>query len=301
MYNSFTPAAGRTPFAHFGALCYIWDMAKTPAKKRFGQNFLQDEQVLDEIVAACGAGSGDLVLEIGPGKGVLTTRLAEVAGRVVAVEIDTDLRRDLDAALSGLQNVKILYQDILKTDLTRLREEENDGKAFVVVANLPYYISTPVIMKLLQDDLPPSSCTVMVQKELALRMAASPGGKDYGELSVVTQFYAQPEVVCTVPPSAFYPQPKVDSCVLRLLPHEAPPVTPKDRQFFFHVVKEAFAHRRKTLINSLSACGDPRLTKSNIADALKQLPATGEGTVDESIRAERLTMAQFAALSDLLL
>ena len=254
-----------------------------------------------EIVAACGAGSGDLVLEIGPGKGVLTTRLAEVAGRVVAVEIDTDLRRDLDAALSGLQNVKILYQDILKADLTRLREEENDGKAFVVVANLPYYISTPVIMKLLQDDVPPSSCTVMVQKELALRMAASPGGKDYGELSVVTQFYAHPEVICTVPPSAFYPQPKVDSCVLRLLPHETPPVTPKDRPFFFHVIKEAFAHRRKTLINSLSACGDPRLTKAKIADMLNHLPVAGEGTVNENVRAEQLTMAQFAALSDLLL
>ena len=276
-------------------------MANTHAKKRFGQNFLQDEQILEEIVASCGAGSGDLVLEIGPGKGVLTMRLAEVAGRIVAVEIDTDLQQDLDAVLSGLQNVKVLYQDILKTDLARLREEENAGKPFVVVANLPYYISTPVIMKLLQDEVPPSSCTVMVQKELALRMAASPGGKDYGELSVVAQFYARPEVVCTVPPSAFYPQPKVDSCVLRLVPHDAPPVQPKDRQFFFHVIKEAFAHRRKTLINSLSACGDPRLTKAQIADALKQLPAAGDGTIDENIRAERLTMAQFASLSDLLL
>lgn len=281
-------------FAHFQTLCYIWFMAKTHAKKRFGQNFLTDEHILDEIVHACGASANDLILEIGPGKGVLTKRLCDVAGRVIAVEIDTDLQSALDAALAGTDNVTVLYQDILKTDLTRLREEANDGKPFLVVANLPYYISTPVIMKLLQDEVPPRACTVMVQKELALRMAASPGNKDYGELSVVAQYYANPEVVCTVPPSAFYPQPKVDSCVLRLVPHEAPPVTPRDRQFFFRVVKEAFAHRRKTLVNSLSSCGDTRLTKDRIVDALQKKD------IPPDVRAERLSIEQFAILADLL-
>ena len=262
---------------------------------------MTDERVLDEIVDACGACADDLVLEIGPGRGALTTRLCEAAGRVIAVEIDTDLRPVLDNALAGRDNVKVLYQDILKTDLARLREEENSGKPFLVVANLPYYISTPVIMKLLQDAVPPRACTVMVQKELALRMAASPGNKDYGELSVVTGFFAAPEIVCTVPPSAFFPQPKVDSCVIRLVPRDVPPVVPRDRNFFFRVVKEAFAHRRKTLINSLSACGDTRFSKERVAQALRCLPS-GEGTgVEENIRAERLTMEQFAMLSDALL
>ena len=277
------------------------------AKKRYGQNFLRDTQVLDEIVAACGAQKDDCVLEIGPGKGALTTRLAAIAGRVIAVEIDTDLKPELDAALEHLSNVRVLYEDILKTDLRALRETEHGGKPFTVVANLPYYISTPVIVKLLQDPVPPLSCTVMVQKELALRMAAVPGSKDYGELSVVVQYYAHPEVICAVPPSAFYPQPKVDSCVLRLCPLDTPPVHPREPDFFFRVVREAFAHRRKTLVNSLSACGDPRLSREQVTRALQTLPQ-GEGTlrlseargVDPAIRAERLNIAQFAALSDLL-
>lgn len=288
-------------FAHFSCLCYIVCMTK----KRFGQNFLVDEQVLDAITDACGVGDDDVVLEIGPGQGVLTTRLAALARHVIAVEIDTDLRATLDRTLAGTDNVTILYRDILKTDLDELRQTANEGRPFRVVANLPYYISTPVIMKLLQDEVPPVSCTVMVQKELALRMAASPGNKDYGELSVVVQYYAKPETVCEVPPAAFRPQPKVDSCVLHLVPFDTPPVRPKDRTFFFHVVKEAFAHRRKTLINSLSACGDPRLTKERIAGALYRLPVTesaspDSGRIGENIRAERLTMEQFAALSDLL-
>ena len=265
------------------------------AKKRFGQNFLTDDAILEEITGACGVTKEDTVLEIGPGKGALTVRLAREAGRVLAVEIDTDMKPLLEQALSGTTNVSVLWQDILKTDLVKLRETENAGRPFRVVANLPYYISTPVIMKLLQDDVPPVSCTVMVQKELARRMAAAPGNKDYGELSVVVQYYARPETICDVPPSAFSPQPKVDSCVLNLVPLDTPPVAPRDRDFFFRVAKESFAHRRKTLVNSLSTCGDPRLTKDRIADALqkKDLPA--------DVRAERLTLAQFSDLSDLLL
>lgn len=269
---------------------------QTPhAKKRFGQNFLTDEAILDTIVDACGVTNDDTVLEIGPGHGALTVRLARRARRVIAVEIDTDLRPVLDEALSTCENATVLYRDILKTDLKMLRETENSGEPFRVVANLPYYISTPVIMKLLQDAVPPRSCTVMVQKELALRMAAAPGSKDYGELSVVVQYFASPETVCRVPPAAFRPQPKVDSCVLHLVPRKEAPVMPRDRDFFFHVVKEAFAHRRKTLVNSLGACGDPRLSKDAVTKALqkKDIPA--------DVRAERLSIVQLSELSDLLL
>ena len=271
------------------------------AKKKFGQNFLINAAIVDGIIEAAGITAEDCVLEIGPGIGTMSQRLSQEAGRLVCVEIDESLRPILNDTLEGYDNITILWQDILKTDLARLREEENGGKPFLVVANLPYYISTPVIMKLLQDAVPPRACTVMVQKELALRMAASPGSKDYGELSVVTGFFAAPEIVCTVPPSAFFPQPKVDSCVIRLVPRDVPPVVPRDRNFFFRVVKEAFAHRRKTLINSLSVCGDTRFSKERVAQALRCLPS-GEGTgVEENIRAERLTMEQFAMLSDALL
>ena len=265
------------------------------AKKRFGQNFLTDETVLDTIIDACGVTGGDTVLEIGPGRGALTVRLARCAKRVIAIEIDTDLKPVLDQVLLPHKNTRVLYQDVLKTDFAALRDQENNGEPFPVVANLPYYISTPVIMKLLRDDVPPRACTVMVQKELALRMAASPGNKDYGELSVVVQYYASPRTVCDVPPSAFRPQPKVDSCVMNLVPLKTPPVTPEDRDFFFRVVKESFAHRRKTLVNSLSACGDPRLTRERI------LRAMSKNGIPPDTRAERLSIAQFADLSDDLL
>lgn len=265
------------------------------AKKRFGQNFLTDETVLDTIIDACGVTNSDTVLEIGPGRGALTVRLARRAKRVIAIEVDTDLKPVLDQVLLTCENTRVLYQDVLKTDFAALREQENHGEPFPVVANLPYYISTPVIMKLLRDDMPPRACTVMVQKELALRMAASPGNKDYGELSVVVQYFASPRTVCDVPPSAFRPQPKVDSCVINLVPLEKPPVTPHDRDFFFRVVKESFAHRRKTLVNSLSACGDPRLTRERISRAMRKRE------IPPDIRAERLSITQFADLSDDLL
>ncbi|MBR0091969.1 MAG: ribosomal RNA small subunit methyltransferase A, partial [Lachnospiraceae bacterium] len=219
------------------------------AKKRFGQNFLTDEAILEEIAESAQLTEEDVVLEIGPGTGALTTRLAARAKRVVAVEIDGSLREQLGQTLSAcstgmnpnalqtadgtmhIGNVAVLFTDILKTDLAALRAEYNEGKAFKVVANLPYYISTPVILKLLQDAVPPLSCTVMVQKELAERMCAAPGGKEYGTLSVAVQYYATPESVCEVPPHAFRPQPKVTSAVVRLVPLETPPVRVKNPDF----------------------------------------------------------------------
>ena len=289
------------------------------AKKRFGQNFLTDEAILEEIADSAQLTAEDVVLEIGPGTGELTARLAARAKHVVAVEIDESLREALgktlssalkervetraetnDAQVSSLRcgNVTVLFTDILKTDLAALRREYSDGRACKVVANLPYYISTPVIMKLLQDSVPPLSCTVMVQKELAERMCAAPGGKEYGELSVAVQYYAQPELVCEVPPHAFRPQPKVTSAVIRLIPLDAPCVTVKDPDFFFRVVEASFAHRRKTLVNSLSA--DPALgiSRQRIEATLQEVPAEGGRGLPADIRAERLSIAQFACLAD---
>ena len=280
------------------------------AKKRFGQNFLQDEAILEQIADAAQLTKDDAVLEIGPGTGALTMRLAARAGSVVAVEIDESLRDVLVPALSSAQaaNVTVLFGDILKTDLGALRKKYNNGKPFKVVANLPYYISTPVIMKLLRDEVPPASCTVMLQKEMAERMSASPGGKEYGALSVAVQYYASPGLICEVPPEAFRPRPKVTSRVIRLLPLDVPPVTVKNEEFFFRVVEASFAHRRKTLVNSLGADPVLRLSKEQIADALRKIPAATKSEdrdghtafLPVDIRAERLTIGQFALLSDFL-
>ena len=269
------------------------------AKKSLGQNFLIDESVLDQIVDSCRLTSEDTILEIGPGTGVLTKRLAARAGKVVAVEIDEDMKPILCSNLAHCGNITIYFDDILKVDLQTLRETYSGGDAFTVCANLPYYISTPVIMKLLRDRIPPKSCTVMVQKELGLRMAARPGGRDYGELSVVVQYYATPEAVCLVPPSSFRPAPKVDSIVLRLVPLEQPPVSVRDEDFFFTLVTAAFAHRRKTLVNSASASGHPRMDKEKVQCALNVLHKTYP-QIDETVRAEKLSLEEFAALSDLL-
>ena len=274
------------------------------AKKRFGQNFLIDEDITEQIADSACLTREDTVLEIGPGTGALTKRLADRAGRVLAVEIDESLGKTLDETLGAMEHVSVLYQDILKCDLDALRADYNDGRAFKVVANLPYYISTPVIMKLLQDTVPPLSCTVMVQKEMGERMCASPGGKEYGALSVAVQYYARPELICEVPPSAFRPQPKVTSAVIRLVPLESAPVSVKDRDFFFRVTEGAFAHRRKTLVNSLSADASLGLSKERIAEALRALAGDGllsqggKEAPPENIRAERLSIEAFAALAD---
>ena len=274
------------------------------AKKRFGQNFLIDEDISERIVESACLTAEDTVLEIGPGTGTLTKLLAARAGRVLAVEIDESLGKTLEETLGGMEHVSVLYQDILKCDLDALRADYNDGRAFKVVANLPYYISTPVIMKLLQDTVPPLSCTVMVQKEMGERMCASPGGKEYGALSVAVQYYAKPELICEVPPHAFRPQPKVTSAVIRLVPLETSPVSVKDRDFFFRVTEGAFAHRRKTLVNSLSADASLGLSKERIAEALRALaadgllPRGGKEAPPENIRAERLSIEAFAALAD---
>ena len=295
---------------------YVGMDKRIHAKKRFGQNFLRDEAILEEIADSAQLTAEDVVLEIGPGTGALTTRLAARAKRVIAVEIDESLRDALGSTLAtaagepivrqsadgNLQigNITVLFADVLKTDLAALRAEYSEGKAFKVVANLPYYISTPVIMKLLQDSVPPASCTVMVQKELAERMCAAPGGKEYGALSVAVQYYAKPEPVCEVPPQAFRPQPKVTSAVVRLVPLEAPPVRVKDRAFFFRVVEASFAHRRKTLVNSLSADAALGISRQGIEEALQIIPTeTGTG-LPADIRAERLSIAQFACLADFL-
>ena len=269
------------------------------AKKSLGQNFLIDEDVLNQIVDSCNPTSDDSVLEIGPGTGVLTKRLAARARKVVAVEIDEDMKPILQSNLAHIGDVTIYFDDILKVDLGALRETYSGGEAFTVCANLPYYISTPVIMKLLRDPVPPKSCTVMVQKELGSRMAAAPGSKEYGELSIVVQYYAKPEMICIVPPSSFRPAPKVDSVVLRLVPLNHPPVQVRDEDFFFELVSASFAHRRKTLVNSASASGQPRLDKKKLQHALNVLHETYPH-IDENIRAERLTLQEFAALSDLL-
>lgn len=299
------------------------------AKKRFGQNFLTDDAILEQIADAAQLTKDDVVLEIGPGTGALTVRLAARAGKVLAVEIDTSLQDALFHALSSaagtipalrdeppqdapgagtedilrVGNVTVLFTDILKTDLGALRREYSDGRPFKVVANLPYYISTPVIMKLLRNEAAPVSCTVMLQKEMADRMSAAPGNKDYGALTVAVQYYARPEVICEVPPEAFRPRPKVMSRVIRLKPLDAAPVTVKNEDFFFRVVEASFAHRRKTLVNSLSADPVLGLSKQRITDALRRLaqePDACAHAVTEQVRAERLTIGQFALLSDFL-
>lgn len=257
-------------------------------KKKFGQNFLIDEGVLQQIVEASDLTKEDCVLEIGPGIGTLTQYLAEKAGSVVAVEIDRTLIPVLEETLADYGNVTIRNEDILKTDLQKIMEEKNEGNPLKVVANLPYYITTPIIMKLLEKEPAPASLTVMVQKELAQRMCAGPGGKDYGELSLAVQYYAEPEFVCSVPATSFLPAPKVESAVISLRKRQKAPVVVKDRELLFRMIREAFGQRRKTLVNSLSGSFPKEKIKSAIALLGKP----------ENIRGEALTLEEFAGLSE---
>lgn len=262
-------------------------------QKKFGQNFLIDTHVLEKIIDAAGIGKDDMVLEIGPGIGTMTQYLAEAARKVVAVEIDKNLIPILHETLQGYDNVKIIQGDILKVDISRLVEEENGGKPIKVVANLPYYITTPIIMGLFEGNVPIESITVMVQKEVADRMQVGPGSKDYGALSLAVQYYAEPYIAANVPPNCFMPRPNVSSAVIRLTRHKTPPVDVKNPELMFKLVRASFNQRRKTLQNGLNNSQELQFTKEQIAEAIAKagLPA--------AVRGEALTLAQFAKLANI--
>ena len=262
-------------------------------QKKFGQNFLIDDSVLSRTVEAAGVTKEDTVLEIGPGIGTMTQYIAESAGKVIAVEIDRMLIPILADTLSGYDNVKVINEDILKVDIEKIVQEENGGKPIKVVANLPYYITTPILMRLLESELPIESITVMVQKEVADRMAEKPGSKDYGALSLAIQYYTEPSMVQIVPPSCFIPQPGVDSAVIHLKCHKNPPVETKDSKFLFSVIRAAFSQRRKTLANGVTN-GNLGLSREQVVAALEKL------SINPSIRGEKLSLQEFADISNLL-
>lgn len=263
-------------------------------QKKFGQNFLIDTHVLDKIIASAEITKDDMVLEIGPGIGTMTQYLACAAGKVVAVEIDKTLIPILEDTLSEYDNVQIINQDVLKVDLAKLAEEENDGKPIKVVANLPYYITTPIIMGLFENHVPLKSITVMVQKEVADRMQVGPGTKDYGALSLAVQYYAKPYIVANVPPNCFMPRPKVGSAVIRLERYEESPVQVTDEKLMFRIIRASFNQRRKTLVNGLKNSPEIQFTKEEIEAAIETL---GKGA---SVRGEALTLEEFARLSNVL-
>lgn len=263
-------------------------------QKKYGQNFLIDANILDKIIEAAQITKDDFVLEIGPGIGTMTQYLCEAAREVVAVEIDANLLPVLEDTLKDYDNVTVLHQDILKVDIAALAAEKNGGRPIKVVANLPYYITTPIIMGLFESHVPLDSITIMVQKEVAERMQVGPGTKDYGALSLAVQYYALPEVVATVPPTCFIPQPNVASAVIRLRAHEMPPVTVKDEAFLFRVIAASFNQRRKTLANGLANAGIVSLTKDEIIARIESLGYPG------NVRGETFTLAEFAGLADAL-
>lgn len=263
-------------------------------QKKFGQNFLIDERVLDKIVAAADVGPEDCVLEIGPGIGTLTRCLAEAAGQVIAVEIDKNLIPILKDVLSDHDNITIINEDILKVDIQALVEEKNGGRPIKVVANLPYYITTPIIMGLFESHVPIDSITVMVQKEVADRMQVGPGTKDYGALSLAVQYYAEPYIVANVPQNCFIPRPNVGSAVIRLTRHTENPVAVRDEKYMFRLIRAAFNQRRKTLQNALHNMPELNLSKEKVVHALHVMG------LSETIRGEKLTLEEFARLSDLL-
>lgn len=264
-------------------------------QKKYGQNFLIDTHVLEKIIAAAEITSEDFVLEIGPGIGTMTQYLAEAAREVTAVEIDKDLIPILEETLGGYPNVTILNDDILKVDIKKLAEEKNNGKPIKVVANLPYYITTPIIMGLFESEVPLSSVTVMVQKEVADRMQVGPGSKDYGALSLAVQYYAKPYIVANVPPNCFMPRPAVGSAVIRLTRHQEKPVEVTDPSFMFSIIRASFNQRRKTLQNGLHNAANLNIPKDQVVKALETMG------LPPSVRGEALNLAQFARLSDLLL
>ena len=263
-------------------------------QKKFGQNFLIDTHVLEKIISAAGITKNDCVLEIGPGIGTMTQYLAENAGHVVAVEIDRNLIPILKETLADYDNVTVINEDILRVDIKALAEVYNGGKPIKVVANLPYYITTPIIMGLFESGVPIDNITVMVQKEVADRMKEGPGSKDYGALSLAVQYYAEPEIVANVPPNCFIPRPNVGSAVIRLTRHKEMPVEVKDPALMFKIIRASFNQRRKTLQNGLGNASELPYTKEQIAAAIAEMGLT------PTIRGEALSLAQFAQLSDIL-
>ena len=263
-------------------------------QKKFGQNFLIDTHVLDKIIRESGVTKDDCVIEIGPGIGTMTQYLCENAREVVAIEIDKNLIPILQDTLSAYDNVTVINEDVLKVDIKKLAEEKNGGRPVKVVANLPYYITTPIIMGLFESHVPIDSITIMVQKEVADRMQEGPGSKEYGALSLAVQYYAKPEIVAIVPPNCFMPRPNVGSAVIRLTCHEKPPVEVKDESFMFNIIRASFNQRRKTLVNGLGNAAFLPVTKEQVAEVLEKM------NLSLTIRGEALSLEQFAELSNLL-
>ncbi len=262
-------------------------------QKKFGQNFLIDEHVLNKIIAASEITKDDFVLEIGPGIGTMTQYLAESAGHVLAVEIDKMLIPILSETLQMYDNVEIINEDVLKLDINAIVEEKNGGRPIKVVANLPYYITTPIIMGLLENHVAVESITVMVQKEVAMRMQAGPGTKDYGALSLAVQYYCDPYIAANVPPNCFMPRPNVGSAVIRLKTHTQPPVVTENEELMFRLIRASFNQRRKTLANGLNNSRELSFTKEQIAEAIEK------AGLSASIRGEALTLKEFALLADI--
>ena len=263
-------------------------------QKKFGQNFLIDPHVLEKIMDSSGITREDCIIEIGPGIGTMTQYLAERAREVIAVEIDKNLIPILEDTLSAYDNVTIINEDILKVDINRIVAEKNEGRPVKVVANLPYYITTPIIMGLFESHVPLLSITIMVQKEVAQRMQVGPGTKDYGALSLAVQYYAKPEIVANVPPNCFMPRPTVGSAVIRLTLYQEPPVKALDEKFMFSLIRASFNQRRKTMVNGLVNAGIQGVGKENVLEALEEMGLSA------NIRGEVLTLAQFATLSNIL-
>lgn len=263
-------------------------------QKKFGQNFLIDTHVLEKIIRAAGVTKDDMVVEIGPGIGTLTQYLCEAAREVVAVEIDKNLIPILEDTLSPYENVSIINEDVLKVDLNKLVQEKNGGRPIKVVANLPYYITTPIIMGLLEAHVPVDNITVMVQKEVADRMQSGPGSKDYGALSLAVQYYAEPYIAANVPPNCFMPRPNVGSAVIRLALHKDKPVKLQDEKLMFKLIRASFNQRRKTLVNGLNNSDEIKLSKELITEAITEL------NLSPSIRGEALKLEDFAALSNII-
>ena len=263
-------------------------------QKKFGQNFLIDPHVLDKIIRESGVTKDDCIIEIGPGIGTMTQYLCENAREVVAIEIDKNLIPILQDTLSSYDNVTVINEDVLKVDIKKLAEEKNGGKPVKVVANLPYYITTPIIMGLFESHVPIDSITIMVQKEVADRMQEGPGSKEYGALSLAVQYYAKPEIVANVPPNCFMPRPNVGSAVIRLTCHEKPPVEVNNESFMFNIIRASFNQRRKTLVNGLGNATFLPVTKEQVVEALEKMG------LSPTIRGEALSLEQFAQLSNLL-
>lgn len=272
----------------------ILDKYRFVFQKKFGQNFLIDTHVLDKIIRSAQITKDDFVIEIGPGIGTMTQYLASAAREVAAIEIDKALIPILEDTLSGYDNVAVLNEDVLKVDIRRLVEEKNGGRPAKVVANLPYYITTPIIMGLFENQVPVESITIMVQKEVADRMKTGPGSKDYGALSLAVQYYASPELIANVPPNCFMPRPKVGSAVIKLTRYAKPPVQVKDEELMFRIIRASFNQRRKTLVNGLNNAPDISISKEEITAALEKL------SLSPGVRGEAMTLGQFAALSNLI-